>query len=1191
MASPAIFKGRLTKFLTSGGILIPERPQSTGASVVPTPGEIAYDSEAESFVVYQDGAWETIAVFSDLIASNIVNTPFGTITAITVQAALNELSSEKVQKAGDSMSGNLTFANNTGIESTVDVSTINVGTTSFSHAVNIGTGSHTSSVNIGTGTGITTINIGGAGDTVNIGGELVYVDVSTLQVEDKDIVVNKNGAAGSGNSAGLHVEEGGVITGFNHVANSRQSWEFIAPANPGSIQLTPSVGNFVTEIKSTVTANRVITLPNTTDTLATQTQINDLNTRIDDLNTDDVPESATPTNKYFTDTRARTAAVVNSAAGTQTDQAPSVSAIVSYVNTQINGLDTDDIEEGAVNQYFTVERAQDAAWNALDAGTNSAGGAITVQYDDALNKLSLVISNASTTVRGAAIFSPFDFDLDGSQRITIKDAGVNNTQLENSSITINNSAISLGGSAFVGIINANTSTTGNLEANTRVFADTTSAPITLTLPTGAANAYIELKDAKGTWDSNNLTIAPATGQKIDGLAINESLICDVREGWVSFAWDVTNSRWNVSTTAVVNLTDAYATVSSPGLVSAENQGFGGTKTFADGVILSPNTTPVVNPASGLQVYAKADNKLYTLTSTGIEQAVGSGGSVLLITQASHGFVSADVGRPLYLNGSTYTLAQADTEAKAEVSALINRIIDANSFEVCLGGEVSSVGANLIVGGGALTPGEMYFLSASDAGKISTTPPSVVGQISKPVGIARTSSALDFFNMRGSAVGGTNVYTQIGLTNNAVTTIQNAAAYDSVELSGWVYINATTPLRFAIKVQVTKNGAGNNYLVSFQHSGDTPPSGFDVDATAAGLVQVTLPSIAGFTSAVVQFSLNGPAVGASLPLQISSNNISWQSDLGYRNRVINGDMRIAQRTSDSGTVTLNNTLVCDRFQNYSFSGTGQVQRLPTSGSLSGFGFCQRYTVKSASTRHLTTHRFEGHNVADLAGQSISISFWIRGSKAFTFGSEMYIPLTPTPSSLVKNISVTTSWQKIELSFTLPLTLGSLETGEAFEYVFNWYPDQTALTSTQLVFVSGDKQGITGTTYAFNSANDWVELTGVQLELGSIATPFERRPFTAELLLCQRYYEQVQLSAAIPSSASTSNLVASASFAATKRISPQMSRVANDYLYAAGGVTSSTSSYIANIFGAVAYRPCANSATQQQFSELVAANAEL
>jgi hypothetical protein len=901
MASPAIFKGRLTKFLTTGGILIPARPQSTDASVVPTPGELAYDTENENFVVYQDGQWEVIAVFSDLIASNIVNTPYGTITAVNVQTALNELADEKVQKAGDSMSGNLTFASNTGIESTVDASTLNIGTSSYTHNVNIASGSHVSSVNIGTGTGVTTINIGGAGDTVNIGGELVYVDVSTLQVEDKDIVVNKNGAAGSGNSAGLHVEEGGVITGFNHVANSRQSWEFIAPANPGSIQLTPSVGAFTTEIKSTVTANRVITLPNTTDTLATQTQIDDVNQRIDDLTTDDVPESVTPTNKYFTDTRARTAAVVNSAAGTQTDQAPSVSAIVGYVNSEINALDTDDIEEGATNKYFTDERAQDAAWNALDAGTNGAGGAISVQYDDALNKLSLVIANASTTTRGAALFSPFDFDLDAQQRIVIKDGGVNNSQLEHNSITINDAELFLGDSAFVGINNANKSSSSNLEANTRVFADTSTAAITLTLPPGEATAYIEVKDAKGTWDLNNLTISPGVGDKIDGLAIGEPLICDVRDGWVSLAWDTVNDRWNLSTTAVVNLTDSYASASAPGLVSTEDQSFGGVKTFTEGLILSPNTTPVVNPASGLQVYAKADNKLYTLTSTGIEQAVGSGGSVLLITQASHGFTSADVGRPLYLNGSTYALAQADTETKAEVAGLINRVIDANSFEVCLGGEVSSVGANLIVGGGALTPGEMYFLSASDAGKISTTPPSVVGQISKPVGIARTSSALDFFNMRGSTVGGTNVYTQIGLTNNAVTTIQNAAAYDSVELSGWVYINATTPLRFAIKVQVTKNGAGNNYLASFQTSGDTPPSGFDVDATAAGLVQVTLPSIAGFTSAVAQFSLNGPAVGASLPLQIDSTNVSFST---VQAKDTNG---IAFKNSSGTTVaTLNNS---------------------------------------------------------------------------------------------------------------------------------------------------------------------------------------------------------------------------------------------------------------------------------------------
>ena len=1048
MASPAIFKGKLTKFLTNGGILIPARPQSTDASVVPTPGELAYDTENENFVVYQDGAWEVVAVFSDLIATNIVNTPYGTITAVNVQTALNELSDEKVQKAGDAMTGNLTFANNTGIESTVDVSTLNIGTTSFAHNVNIGTGSHTSSVNIGTGTGITTINIGGAGDTINIGGELVYVQVSDLQVQDKQIIVNVNGAAGSGDSAGLHVEEGGVITGLNHVANSRQSWELVAPANPGAVWITPSVGAFVTEIEASSTANRTLTLPDTTDTLATQTQIDDLNDRIDDLTTDDVPESITPTNLYFTDTRAKTAAVVNSVAGNQTDQAPSVSSIVSYVNSEINALDTDDIEEGLTNKYFTDERAQDAAWNALDAGTNGAGGAISVQYDDALNKLALVIGNASTTVRGAALFNPFDFDLDAQQRIVIKDGGVNNTQLENSSVTLNGTSVSLGGSSFVGIVNANKSTAGNLEANTRVFVDTSASAFALTLPPGAANAYVELKDAKGTWDTNNLTVLPATGEKINGFAINESIVCDVRDGWLSFAWDVTNSRWNLSTTAAINLNDIEASVTQPGIVSTTNQSFAGVKTFTDGIILTPETTPLTPPSAGLQVYAKADNKLYTLTSTGVEQAVGSGGSIVMVTQASHGFVAADVGRPLYLNGSTYALAQADTETKAEVAGLINRIIDVNNFEVCLGGEVSPIGSNvnvlmqdgpavidsytgytvadlgftagpnttspryisssftlsvsksissvkiflktpstLVAGSGVyvelyaadgaqtptgtalavsntilfsnyttytdifpafsftnltlnagnyvwvlkavnnpsntislisrsdysnnpatvsqifdgsswyatgrywlfqvlesvsagLTPGEVYYLSASNAGKLTISAPSVVGQISKPVGIARTSTALDFFNMRGNSVGGSNVYTQISLANAATTTIQNASTYDSVELAGWVYINATAKYRFHFKAQVTKKGDATDYLVSFQTSGDTPPSGFNITVTTAGLVQVVMPSVAGFSSALAQFSLNGPAVGASLPLQIQSGLITVNAGIQF-----------------------------------------------------------------------------------------------------------------------------------------------------------------------------------------------------------------------------------------------------------------------------------------------------------------------
>ena len=1036
MASPAIFKGRLTKFLTNGGILIPARPQTTDASAVPTPGEIAYDTENENFVVYQNGNWEVVAVFSDLIASNIVNTPYGDIEAVDVQSALNELDDDKVAREGDSLSGNLTFANNTGIESTVDESTINVGTTPFSHNVNIGTGSHTSSVNIGTGTGVTTINIGGAGDTVNIGGDLVYVQVSDLQVQDKEIIVNVGGAAGSSESAGLHVEEDGVIVGLNHVANNRQSWELKAPANEGSILVTPTLADTSTNIVASSTADRTITLPDTSDTLATQTQITNLNTRIDELTTDDVPESASPTNLYFTDARAKAAAVVNSVAGDENDQAPSVTSIVTYVNEQINALTTDDIEEGETNQYFTAERAQDAAWGAINAGTNVAGNPITATYDDDNNKIELLVN----------------------------DAAIANTKLANSSVTLNGTEISLGESDFVGIYNENVSTSGTLSPNTRVMVNTSGGAITLTLPVGAEDAYIELKDAVGSWDSNNLTVAPAAGEKINGLGIDETLVCDVREGWLSFAWDVANSRWNLSTTAAINLNDIEASSISPGIVSITDQEFAGVKTFTDGILLAPNTTPVSNPTSGLQVYAKSDNKLYTLNSDGIEQAVGSGGSIILIDQVAHGFVAADVGRPVYLNGSSYEFAQADTEAKAEVAGLISRVISADQFEICLGGEVGSVGnivdasnrtyarsfvqgsysgflfsrylldkllqpenivagtatyladglndilistpgnvapamdnpltedpventnnnissyvyyynntqysvvqllelwkVNFSVNGGVLTldsfgepgafwpyfafpitvpesnvsgyfviglynnkryisltmssdinlsdeiyyfleyplegaeiaslyqspipqismeSGQNYFLSPTTPGALVSESPSVVGQISKPVGIARTTSALDFFNMRGSSVGGSNVYTQISLSNNATTTVQNVSAYDSVELAGWVYINATSPYRFHFKAQVTKNGAATDYLISYQTSGDTPPSGFSLSVTSAGIVQAVLPSVSGFTSAFAQFSLNGPAVGASLPLQIQSSLLTVNSGIQF-----------------------------------------------------------------------------------------------------------------------------------------------------------------------------------------------------------------------------------------------------------------------------------------------------------------------
>jgi len=91
--------------------------------------------------------------------------------------------------------------------------------------------------------------------------------------------------------------------------------------------------------------------------------------QIDALDTDDIEEGSS--NLYFTDQRAKDAAIVNSSAGNETDQGMSVSAAKLYVGSQIDALDTDDIEEGSSNLYFTDQRAKDAAVVNSSAGNET----------------------------------------------------------------------------------------------------------------------------------------------------------------------------------------------------------------------------------------------------------------------------------------------------------------------------------------------------------------------------------------------------------------------------------------------------------------------------------------------------------------------------------------------------------------------------------------------------------------------------------------------------------------------------------------------------------------------------------------------------------------------------------------------------------------------------------------------------
>lgn len=116
------------------------------------------------------------------------------------------------------------------------------------------------------------------------------------------------------------------------------------------------------------------------------------------------------------------------------------------------------------------------------------------------------------------------------------------------------------------------------------------------------------------------------------------------------------------------------------------------------------------------------------------------GPSLFVNQSSHGF---SVGNAIRHNGSSFVKAQADSAANAEVSGIVSEVSDSNNFTYKTAGRITGLSS--------LTAGTVYFLDPVTAGALTATEPTTAGQISKPLLIATSTTAGDFFNMRGAVI--------------------------------------------------------------------------------------------------------------------------------------------------------------------------------------------------------------------------------------------------------------------------------------------------------------------------------------------------------------------------------------------------------------------------------------------------------
>jgi len=236
---------------------------------------------------------------------------------------------------------------------------------------------------------------------------------------------------------------------------------------------------------------------------------------------------------------------------------------------------------------------------------------------------------------------------------------------------------------------------------------------------------------------------------------------------------------------------------------------------------------------------------------------------------------------------------------------------------------------------------------------------------------------------------------------------------------------------------------------------------------------------------------------------------------FRNRIINGDMRIDQRNAGASvTFDGTNKFVTDRF--YGFSNVGTTTSQQSTTAPTGFNNSLLVTQSTGgsvvSSSYLAlNHRIEGFNFADLgwgsaSAKTITLSFWVRSSITGTF-SVAFINSAANRSYVTNySISAADTWEQKTITIAGD-TSGTWVTnnGIGVMIVWNLGYGSNYTTSTLDAWAASAKYGSTITTTSFASTTGATfYITGVQVEEGTVATPFEHRPYGIELALCQRYY---------------------------------------------------------------------------------------
>jgi hypothetical protein len=247
--------------------------------------------------------------------------------------------------------------------------------------------------------------------------------------------------------------------------------------------------------------------------------------------------------------------------------------------------------------------------------------------------------------------------------------------------------------------------------------------------------------------------------------------------------------------------------------------------------------------------------------------------------------------------------------------------------------------------------------------------------------------------------------------------------------------------------------------------------------------------------------------------INSMTPTADSLQGFRNRIINGAMVIDQRNAGAA-VTTTSSYPVDRFI-VGNTTDGAFSAQQDSSAPVGFTNSVKVTTTTAdgtltgSQNLQFTQRIEGTNVADLGfgtanAKTVTLSFWVRSSLTGTFGGALRNSAGDRSYPFTYSISVANTWEQKSVTIAGDTTGTWLTTNGVGISVFFGLGAGPDRSGTAGAWNSNNNTSATGAVSVIGTLNATWYITGVQLEVGSVATPFERRDYGRELAMCQRYY---------------------------------------------------------------------------------------